>query len=107
LRTNFVRLPLRVGASLVRPFARLPASKTRKCTKNTGLGIPTLIPTRLFKARIKRRNALIIKKLERVIRIELTYQAWEARVLPLNYTRAALRRGREISGGRQRVKNGL
>ena len=26
-------------------------------------------------------------KMERVIRIELTYQAWEARVLPLNYTR--------------------
>lgn len=25
--------------------------------------------------------------MERVIRIELTYQAWEARVLPLNYTR--------------------
>ncbi len=26
-------------------------------------------------------------RVERVIRIELTYQAWEARVLPLNYTR--------------------
>jgi len=25
--------------------------------------------------------------MERVMRIELTYQAWEARVLPLNYTR--------------------
>ncbi len=24
---------------------------------------------------------------KRVMRIELTYQAWEARVLPLNYTR--------------------
>lgn len=29
----------------------------------------------------------LILGLERVMRIELTYQAWEARVLPLNYTR--------------------
>jgi hypothetical protein len=27
--------------------------------------------------------------MERVIRIELTYHAWEARVLPLNYTRVS------------------
>ena len=26
-------------------------------------------------------------ELERVMRIELTYEAWEAAVLPLNYTR--------------------
>jgi hypothetical protein len=29
----------------------------------------------------------IEERLERVMRIELTYRAWEASVLPLNYTR--------------------
>ena len=42
---------------------------------------------------------------ERVIRIELTYQAWEARVLPLNYTRDASRHGRDVNGLRAAVKN--
>ena len=33
------------------------------------------------------RHLLIIKKRKRVMRIELTYPAWKAGVLPLNYTR--------------------
>ncbi len=36
---------------------------------------------------------------ERVIRIELTYQAWEARVLPLNYTRNVAETLRIVPGG--------
>jgi hypothetical protein len=33
---------------------------------------------------------LELSNVERVMRIELTYQAWEARVLPLNYTRICI-----------------
>jgi len=39
--------------------------------------------------------------LERVKGIEPSYEAWEASVLPLNYTRA---RGMEVSGGRREGK---
>ena len=42
-------------------------------------------------------------KLERVIRIELTYDAWEAPALPLSYTRVVYA-GRSLAGGGGLVK---
>jgi hypothetical protein len=36
---------------------------------------------------MKRRLCLCLKKMERVKGIEPSYEAWEAAVLPLNYTR--------------------
>jgi hypothetical protein len=36
--------------------------------------------------------------LERVMRIELTYRAWEASVLPLNYTRLSVLPGVAAKG---------
>ena len=44
-----------------------------------------------------------VEEMERVMGIEPTYQAWEARVLPLNYTREG--HGRVNGGGR--LSNGL
>ena len=41
-------------------------------------------------------------EMERVMRIELTYRAWEASVLPLNYTRL----GNWIIGARRSVLPG-
>ena len=40
--------------------------------------------------------SLEIKDLERVMGIEPTYAAWEAAVLPLNYTRAMGYRSRDV-----------
>ena len=40
-----------------------------------------------------------MEKVERVMGIEPTYQAWEARVLPLNYTREKLRRSSILALG--------
>ena len=48
--------------------------------------MPSTLRLLLRQTHRKARISLIYKG-ERVMRIELTYQAWEARVLPLNYTR--------------------
>lgn len=48
------------------------------------------------------------EKMERAMGIEPTYQAWEARVLPLNYARRLLfRRGRSLAmaGGDVKISN--
>ena len=34
----------------------------------------------------KNNQKIVINKMEQVMRIELTYSAWKAEVLPLNYT---------------------
>lgn len=41
----------------------------------------------LFHQCVIKANSLVLSELERAMGIEPTYQAWEARVLPLNYAR--------------------
>ena len=51
-----------------------------------------------------------VEEVERVMGIEPTYQAWEARVLPLNYTRESVvqvgQEGRNVNLGSGGGKNG-
>ena len=46
------------------------------------------MPFRQFEPSFQRRGYELLKALERVKGIEPSYAAWEAAVLPLNYTRA-------------------
>ena len=64
----------------------------RPITRKTEAAIPTFIPTLALSANSVFRNHPIfnlLRTLERVKGIEPSPQAWEARVLPLNYTRFA------------------
>ena len=52
-------------------------------TPDTRLRRPLLYPTELWTHSAQ----LVFKKMERMMRIELTLSAWKAEVLPLNYIR--------------------
>ena len=52
-------------------------------TPDTRLRRPLLYPTELWTHNAQ----LVFKKMERMMRIELTLSAWKAEVLPLNYIR--------------------
>ena len=59
-------------------------------TPDTRLRRPLLYPTELWTHNAQ----LVFKKMERMMRIELTLSAWKAEVLPLNYIRKLERKTR-------------